>query len=171
MATNKTTNRVRLAAWAWLIALLPIATLHAQDSIELSAWRICAREASQTYGVPLIVLTLLYDMEGGRLGAETPNRNKDGDITSYDIGPMQINSQHLRKLEGYGISRKMLRESMCVNVHVAAWLIRDLMARHPRIVDAVAYYHSPTPYFQAIYLKRATQIVERRLAEIGGSVR
>lgn len=79
--------------------------------------------------------------------------------------------KHLTKLAGYGVSRKMLRESVCVNVHVAAWLIRDLMATHPRLVDALAYYHSPTPYYQAIYLERATKLVERRLAEMGGSAR
>lgn len=71
---------------------------------ETRAWREAAREASAIYDVPLVALTLLYEMEGGRLGAETPNRNKDGEITSYDIGPMQINSQHLRVVPQFEFS-------------------------------------------------------------------
>lgn len=162
-------NKFNRCAWAACFAIgstvAPVQSVTA-GGLELASWRDCAREASSTYGVPLIALTLLYEMEGGRLGAETPNRNKSGKITSYDIGPMQINSQHLRKLSGYGITRAMLRDSMRVNVHVAAWMMRDLLRRHGGLADAIAHYHSPTPDFQAIYLERATKIVNRRLAEL-----
>ncbi len=156
-----TLNRVIcVAVWASIVSAQHVS---AAESAEFTAWRVCAREASATYDVPLVALTLIYEMEGGRLGEETPNRNKDGEITSYDIGPMQINSQHLSKLSGYGITRAMLRDSMCVNVHVAAWMMRGLMRRHDSLAEAIAHYHSPTPHFQAIYLERATKIVARRL--------
>lgn len=137
-----------------------------EHGAEIRAWRTCAVSASESFDVPLVVLTLLYDMEGGRLGAETPNRDDEGNITSYDIGPMQINSQHLPLLAKYGITRSMLRDKMCVNVGVAAWMVRGLMNRHERVADVVARYHSPTPEHQATYLARATSIVERRMRDL-----
>jgi len=127
-------------------------------SDESAQWRSCAAAAAVDFQVPLIVLTLLREMEGGRIGHEVVNT--DG---SYDIGPMQINSQHLPTFQRYGISRAMLRDMMCVNVYAAAFLLRDLMQRYPSVADVVAHYHSPTPSVQVIYLKRATGIVERRM--------
>ncbi len=143
---------------------------HAVDAAasarEVREWRKCAKEAVASFDVPLVVLTLIYEMEGGRLGAETPNLDKNGTVQSHDIGPMQINSQHLPVLSKYGITRSMLRDQMCVNVGVAAWMVRGLMNKHARVADVVARYHSPTPKHQATYLARATSIVERRMRDL-----
>jgi len=65
-----------------LLALVGVCAIQSASASEMPSWRTCAREASQTYSVPLVVLTLVYDMEGGRLGAETPNRDKDGKLVS-----------------------------------------------------------------------------------------
>jgi hypothetical protein len=68
-----------------VVTIAPVQRAASVELTELASWRESAREASAIYDVPLVALTLLYEMEGGRLGAETPNRNKDGEITSYDM--------------------------------------------------------------------------------------
>lgn len=140
-------------------------TVSASNRDEQDAWRRCAVQAADDFHVSLIMLDIVYAMEGGRLGHETANRNAKGIVTSYDIGPMQINTQHLPRLEALGISRQMLRDSMCINVYVATWIIRDLMDRYPRSADVLANYNSPTPAQQNKYLKRAVTVIERRMRE------
>lgn len=121
----------------------------------------CAKSAADELGVPHFMVLLVLDLEGGRVGEEVTNANG-----SADIGPMQVNTWWLPRLEPLGITREMLRDSPCVNVYVGTYILKQALADHGTLVDALAHYHSPTAKHQARYLRRAVEALDRRLAQI-----
>jgi hypothetical protein len=123
----------------------------------------CAKSAASEMGVPHFAILLVLDLEGGRVGEEVTNANG-----SADIGPMQINTWWLPRLEPLGITRDMVRDSACVNVYVGTYILKQALADHGTLVDALAHYHSPKARHQARYLRRAVKALDRRLAEIKG---
>lgn len=122
----------------------------------------CAKSAADELEVPHFMVLLVLDLEGGRVGEEVTNANG-----SADVGPMQVNTWWLPRLERLGITREMLRESACVNVYVGTYILKDGLVRHGTLVEALAHYHSPTAGHQARYLRRAVEALDRRLAEVG----
>jgi hypothetical protein len=133
----------------------------------------CAREAAVEYGVPLVVVLLLLKVEGGWPGAEVANKpRKDGSVT-YDLGPMQINDAAWGTFFGrLGITREMLRDDACVNIHAGTWIVashyRDIVAERRRdgrdasgaFPEAMLRYHSRTPDRQEAY----SSAIERAFA-------
>lgn len=118
----------------------------------------CLAEIQKEYSVhPDIMLAIAY-VEGGTVG----QNSRANDNGSYDIGLFQINSMHLRKLKGYGISEEQLRNDGCLNARVAAWHLSTVvpegslssMDSEDAYLSALARYHSFTPKFNGIYAKR-----------------
>lgn len=118
----------------------------------------CLAEIQKEYSVhPDIMLAIAY-VEGGTVG----QNSRVNDNGSYDIGLFQINSMHLRKLKGYGISEEQLRNDGCLNARVAAWHLSTVvpagslnsMDNEDAYLSALARYHSFTPKFNGIYAKR-----------------
>ena len=66
--------------------------------------------------------------------------NENGSI---DVGSLQINSIHFARLAGYGISQAALYNE-CVNVYVAAWLLKQKMIKYGNTWQAIGAYHSET---------------------------
>lgn len=121
----------------------------------------CAQQASEAFGVPIELIHLILRLEGGWAGAM--QKNKDG---SYDLGPMQVNTQWLPRLNKRGIAVTLedVRDNVCVNVSVGTWLLaHELFVNQRSAAQAVAYYHSPTPKYQHIYLSRAVRILQREV--------
>jgi hypothetical protein len=110
----------------------------------------CLAQSSRDFKVPLSMLLVIMDLEQGRVGMES--RNKNG---SVDYGPMQINSLWLPKLRVLGINERLLRDDGCVNVAVGAWLLRSHLKDAKDPWDAVAAYHSKTPRHARRYRKVA----------------
>lgn len=118
----------------------------------------CLVQIATEYDVhPDIMLAIMF-VEGGTVG-ENSRANDNG---SYDIGLFQINSMHLNKLKGYGISEAELRNDGCVNARVAAWHLASVVSSgslaslddEDAYLSALARYHSFTPKFNAIYAAR-----------------
>lgn len=124
--------------------------------------RMCVEKASTIFHVETTPLYVILDVEGGTVG-ENSKPNKD---LSYDIGKAQINSQHLGKLAARGIDEATLRNSLCVNIFVQAWLYKDGRSRSKSMAEAIALYHSPTPEVQAVYLQKIEDAIERRQARM-----
>lgn len=103
------------------------------------AWA-CWAEAAQRYGVPAELLYAIARTESN-LNPKAVNRSHLQRTGSYDIGLMQINSVHLRKLERYGIREIDLYEP-CTNLHVGAWLLADSFSRRGMSWDAVGAYNA-----------------------------
>jgi soluble lytic murein transglycosylase-like protein len=130
----------------------------------------CARDAGESFSVPLALILLIMDTESGVVGKESSNRNG-----SKDLGPMQINSLWLPKLETLGISREDIRDNGCVNVAVASWILREHLIETGDPLKALARYHSKNPERARIYtkaaLERASHLdVEKTLTRANGKL-
>lgn len=131
----------------------------------------CLMMASHTYKVPPAVMVGIMQVEGGRVGQEVgPNING-----SYDLGPMQINTRWLPDLARYwnvdtGTARRWIRDNGCVNMHVAAWILRQqLEMTNGQLYGAIARYHSATPSLGGPYAERVITAMNRRgLIDYGG---
>lgn len=79
----------------------------------------------------------------------TISKNKNG---SVDVGCMQINSIHFKKLSFYGVTQMDLADSdQCKNIYVGAWHYKRMIAKYGNTWAAVGAYHSETPHLRDAY--------------------
>jgi soluble lytic murein transglycosylase-like protein len=122
----------------------------------------CLMLAAQTYNVPPAVMMGILQVEGGKVGqAVGPNQNG-----SYDLGPMQINTLWIPKLARYWkvsdrTATQMVRDDPCVNVTVAAWILRQRLNESGNLTLAIAHYHSKTPRFGYVYARKVIGAMRR----------
>jgi len=122
----------------------------------------CIQKASVEFGIPELPLWVILDVERGTLGQVSQNTN-----ATYDIGPMQINSIWLPRLEQrFGITENDVLNDLCTNIFVGAWIYTQEYIRLGSTARAIAHYHSPTPRHQHRYLGMIEQAIERRLRRI-----
>ncbi|HQV13644.1 MAG TPA: lytic transglycosylase domain-containing protein [Denitromonas sp.] len=100
----------------------------------------CWEQAAQRHGVPADLLYAIASVESG-LNPKAVNRSHLGRTGSYDIGLMQINSRHLPKLAGHGITESRLYEP-CTNLDVGARMLSELFARRGLSWDSVGAYNA-----------------------------
>ncbi len=79
----------------------------------------CVLYAAAHYGIPPALLSSVVAVEGG--GRGIVRHNTDG---SEDLGWAQINTVWLPQLRQYGIGREELLREPCINVGIAAWILR-----------------------------------------------
>lgn len=151
-------ERVALALMQFISLFALAAGPTAAASSEQDVAR-CIQAAARGFGIDPLPLEILRDVEGGRPGLESKNTNG-----TRDLGVMQINSSWLRTLADFGINEADVRDSVCINVYVAAWIFVQELNRSGDVVVAMARYHSPTPRHQARYLGLVQRVIERRLA-------
>lgn len=107
----------------------------------------CCIDAAVEFNVPADILLAIAEIEGGRPG--TLSRNKNGTV---DIGPMQFNSVYLRDLEKHGVTPEMVNAEGCYPYRLAAWRIRQHLDNdNGDIFKKAANYHSKTPSKNDIY--------------------
>jgi len=111
----------------------------------------CSVKAGRIFNVHPYVLQAISKVEGGKIG--TFSKNSNG---SYDMGIMQINTINLPRIkkEFPTISWKKIAYSPCVNIGVAAWILSEELKREPVYWKGVGNYHSRTPKYRNIYLKK-----------------
>ena len=131
--------------------------------ITAQALAACLLTAAQTYQVPPAVMIGIMHVEGGRVGqAVGPNFNG-----TYDLGPMQVNTRWLPQLARLWhvspvIAKQWVRDDGCVNVHVAAWILRQKIAETGSLYEGIAHYHSATPGIGGRYANRVIAAMDRR---------
>lgn len=118
----------------------PFAFLLAASCILPMQASACWDQAAHRYGLASELLYAIARVESG-LNPKAVNRSHVARTGSYDIGLMQINSQHLAKLARFGISESHLYDA-CTNLHVGAWLLADSFARHGQSWEAVGAYNA-----------------------------
>lgn len=121
------------------------------------------QEASRQKLEPWRLLAVMK-AENGRVGTFRRNVGSSGE-TSYDIGPMQVNTVHLDELTRvYGIPRGQMAQLLaydgCFNVSVGAWMLRT------RTNEAggdfwygIGRYHSKTYTKSTPYILRVHSIM------------
>jgi soluble lytic murein transglycosylase-like protein len=100
----------------------------------------CWAEAERLYGVSAQLLYAVARAESD-LNPKAVNLTPRGRTGTYDIGLMQINSSHLRKLRSFGIEERDLLDP-CTNIKVGAWLMADAFARHGVSWEGVGSYNA-----------------------------
>ena len=122
----------------------------------------CLMMAAQNYNVPPAVMLGIMHVEGGKVGqAVGPNTNG-----TYDLGPMQVNTMWAKTLSGYwkvnySTAMSMIKDDPCINVHVAAWILRQRLNESGNLTLAIAHYHSKTPKFGYVYARKVIGAMRR----------
>jgi hypothetical protein len=122
----------------------------------------CLMLASQNFQVPPQALIAIMQVEGGHVGqAVGPNVNG-----TYDLGPMQVNTRWVPELQkiwhtDYKTTMSRVRDDGCVNVHVAAWILRQRVNETGNLYKGIAAYHSYTPEHGSTYLRRIIVALRR----------
>ena len=126
-----------------LISIRKIIQFAAAVSLSLTsagsaqAFSQCFEQAGQRYGISPVLLKSIAAHESG-FNSRAVGHNNNG---SEDIGLMQINSEHLPVLSGYGITRAHLFDP-CLNINVGAWLLAGNIRRHGARWEAVGAYNA-----------------------------
>ncbi len=108
---------------------------------------VCSVLASVTYDVPANIVLAIAELENGKPGMY--RRNENG---SYDVGVMQLNTQYLADLSGYGITAKDVAVSGCYPYMLAIWRLRKHIGHDKGdLWTKAANYHSHTPKYNVRY--------------------
>ena len=131
--------------------------------ITAQALAACLLAAAHTYQVPPAVMIGIMQVEGGHVGqAAGPNFNG-----TYDLGPMQVNTLWVPKLANVwhvskATAHTWVKDDGCVNVHVAAWILKQKIAETGSLYGGIAHYHSATPGEGARYANRVVAVMDRK---------
>lgn len=121
----------------WLLSMSP-------------AWADCWLQAEKMFNIESELLYAIAQQESamkpGAIG-----RNRDG---STDIGLMQINSSHMKRLKKMGVSEKQLLQDPCISVIVGASILSDMMKIYGYSWEAVGAYNAGTSPKRAEIRKR-----------------
>lgn len=108
---------------------------------------MCSITAAIKYQVPANIMLAIAEKEGGRPGMVVANRNG-----TYDIGPMQFNSNYLNELRKYGIAPVHVAAKGCYPYDLAAWRLRQhLLYDTGNLLVRAANYHSRTAQYNLSY--------------------
>jgi len=121
----------------------------------------CLLFAAHTYQVPPQALIAIMHVEGGHVGQAVADNNG-----TYDLGPMQVNTIWIPKLArlwntDQPSTLRRVRDNGCVNVHVAAWILRQRVNETGNLYRGIAAYHSYTPVHGAEYLQKIVVTLRR----------
>lgn len=106
----------------------------------------CIVPASQFHGVNAFILRAILRVESG-LKPGAIGKNGNGTV---DVGIGQMNSMHFPALAKFGVGPEQLKNA-CIGTYVAAWHLKKGIAAHGNTWEAIARYHSGTPYFNNRY--------------------
>jgi len=132
-------------AYAVLVLSLLCSAAHAED---------CFNQAAAYQGVNPSVLRAVAWFES-KGDASAINRNANGSI---DVGQLQINSIHFGDLAREGVPHRALTDP-CVNVYVAAWLLKQKMVKYGNTWRAIGAYHSESPRLRDAYARSIQKIL------------
>ncbi|QLH64531.1 lytic transglycosylase domain-containing protein [Serratia symbiotica] len=83
----------------------------------------CFQDAGLKFRVDWRLLLAIAEVESGLDPRVIGLNKKNGQVRSEDIGLMQINSAWLPALKPLGITRAVLLNNPCQNIHVGAWIL------------------------------------------------
>lgn len=109
---------------------------------------VCSIAAATKYEVPANIVLAVAEKENGRPGQWVRNSSNG----SYDVGPLQFNTNYLRDLGRYGITAEHVAAAGCYSFELAAWRLR-MHIKNDRgdLWTRAANYHSRTPRFNQVY--------------------
>ncbi len=126
-----------------------------------AAFAACLVMAAQTHSVPAAVLIGIMRVEGGHVGQEVLNTNG-----TYDLGPMQVNTSWMPELaRRWNVDQRTayhwVRDDGCVNVEVAAWILKRNINKTGYLIRGISNYHSATPVLGTDYARKVVAVMRR----------
>lgn len=106
----------------------------------MSAREMCIMQAAAHYQAHPDLIRAVLKTEGGAVGKIRWNKNG-----TFDMGPMQVNSVHLPELARYGITKEMLTNDECLNIHIGTFYVQKNILQGKDFWHGVGSYHSKTP--------------------------
>lgn len=97
----------------------------------------CIAQASATYGVPKRDILALMENEGAAPGIASVDPNG-----TTDLGPMQVNTCHLPRLQRYGYSYYKLLNNPCANVMAGTWVFARCLRIEGDLIGAAGCYNA-----------------------------
>jgi hypothetical protein len=114
-----------------------------------SAFEPVFDRAGRDFGIDPTLLKRIATIESS-MNPRALNLNKNG---TYDLGLMQINTIHLKRLSKIGVTREALMDPE-VNIYVGALLLSSHIRKKGYNLDAIGNYHSANPIHKTKWLKR-----------------
>ena len=115
----------------------------------------CIEASASVHKIPPAVIVILLNVEGGSVGAVSPNTNG-----TVDIGPMQVNTIWVPQVAEHwnatpDATYRALRDDFCANVEAGSWILRQALDEaHGDFWGGVGFYHSHDPSYRADYLRK-----------------
>lgn len=106
-------------------------------------------EAGRCFGIDAALLKRIATIESN-MNPRAVNLNKNG---TRDIGLMQINTIHLKRLSKIGVTPQALMDPE-VNIYVGAMLLSSHIRKRGYNLDAIGCYHSANSVYKNQWLKR-----------------
>ena len=121
----------------------PAVQTAAPHGMTAKTFAACLLLSAKTHNVPAAVLIGIMRVEGGHIGEES-DPNPAG---NRKLGPMQISSSLVPELaKDWNVPEstayEMVRDDGCINVDVAAWLLRKHLDEAGYLIGAIEQYHS-----------------------------
>jgi hypothetical protein len=123
----------------------------------------CIVRSAESMGIAQNLLEAVLQVEGGWVGLAQPNKNKKGEVVSYDLGPAQVNSYWFDYFEKKGITPHQLRNNGCINVMAGAHILAYELSRSKTISEGVARYNARSANPQRTYLKKVIHALKNKL--------
>ncbi|WP_340621874.1 lytic transglycosylase domain-containing protein [Xenorhabdus siamensis] len=148
----------------FLIPLFSFATPKSSFNNYKSCFNLAAEKFLIDHRLLIAIAEVESNMNPGAIGY-----NKENDkIISEDVGLMQINSSWFPKLESMGITRRMLLENPCQNIHVGAWILASNISANGINWESVGAYNSGFKNANApLRMKYAKKVYARYLILTG----
>ena len=142
------------------VSLLLIAAARADETMSPAETRVrgCIIAAASSYRLPQSLILILLRVEGGQLGAVSPNTND-----TVDIGPMQVNTIWVPRIARHWQATPQaayvaLRDNFCANIEGGTWILRQALDEAGGdFWSGVGIYHSHNPVHKDAYLRKVLE--------------
>lgn len=129
----------------------------------------CFREAGVKFSVDWRLLQAIAEVESGLNSQAIGLNKKNGKVVSEDVGMMQINSSWFPVLRPMGITREVLVNNPCQNIHVGAWILAKNIAQNGVNWTSVGAYNAGFKEANAAFRMKYARKVYDRYLELTGA--
>lgn len=124
------------------------------------------KKYEKEYGISYFLMKSIAITENAKFDENAIMHNTNG---TRDIGLMQINTSWKHWMPEAGITNEKLKD-VDFNIKVAFMIVDRIIQQHGYSWDAIGRYHSGTPKFKKVWLKRIKENV-KYLASIDNRVK